>query len=869
MKKNQPLIVLACLIILLAMMFGIYNLSTNYLQGKLTKQINFQKKLLTPTELSTSSVESLGPLALHQFTKGWATFGQVFPPGVVKKAVQIGSLPTQTDVKTTWADGSVRFAVVSAYIPSDSEYELKSGETSLDTFNPKIPAALVKFTINGETWTAGLPQTLQDMWLNGSLVIEGRSNVAPIKADGTVHEFLRVIFDTRVYKDSAARIDVTVENLFDSIPSTQVNYDVEIIIDGKTVYSHQAVAHYYLTRWRQVFGANLTESFLIPDLSMAYMAKTLPKYLDMVSDKTEDVSGENCDILKECLLDPYMPNVGGRPEIAPYPDWTARYLHYRDQGKKTVILKQADSGGAWPIHLRDLDGSLLTIDERPNFWLDGRACSTGDCPAGWMTNGEGISGPLRPDNAHQPSIAYVPYLITGDRYYLDEITFWANYVLLVTYQDDWANCRNGAEGLLVCNQTRGFGWGLRNLTDAAVYAPDNDPRKVYLSNKVKNNLAWADNYALTHDQETPPPQLGTSFESKRWSWEDEYLYIAPWEHNYLAWALDHAHEQGFSGGEKLRDRIVEFQMRLFTSDKDGYPQAYGAPYQLNIGLKEDGYYKTISEVFNISYSNGDTPPTQMTGYYGVDARLMTMIAMKLGLPHAEETYNYVHKEITDVTQNKYQNDLAVRAGWAIEPPSEVDTGQSNQLPTVTLTANQSEGTVPLKVTFIAEASDPDGSIINYSFDFDGDGTYDLTSDLQSQTKIYQKPGQYLARVTVKDNLEGLAYSEKTITVSKKEKLVYKKNYAPAIIHPNQTSFTVKRGDLLKINIKTRDVNRDIVSISADGSPFQLGAKLKNDSIIWRPDIRDIGIHEIIIRATDGQAITEKLIKIEVADSIPD
>jgi hypothetical protein len=37
------------------------------------------------------------------------------------------------------------------------------------------------------------------------------------------------------------------------------------------------------------------------------------------------------------------------------------------------------------------------------------------------------TGPLAPDDEHQPSLALVPYLLTGDRYYADEMAFWANY----------------------------------------------------------------------------------------------------------------------------------------------------------------------------------------------------------------------------------------------------------------------------------------------------------------------------------------------------------------------------------------------------------------------------------------------------------
>ena len=89
------------------------------------------------------------------------------------------------------------------------------------------------------------------------------------------------------------------------------------------------------------------------------------------------------------------------------------------------------------------------------------------------TPGPGQS-PLIPDNAHQPSLAYVPYLLTGDRYYAEEMAFWANYGMLRTYPGDGVRT---SRGILENGEVRAFGWALRNLADAAAYYPDASPVK--------------------------------------------------------------------------------------------------------------------------------------------------------------------------------------------------------------------------------------------------------------------------------------------------------------------------------------------------------------------------------------------------------
>src|SRR5207237_9486465 len=90
--------------------------------------------------------------------------------------------------------------------------------------------------------------------------------------------------------------------------------------------------------------------------------------------------------------------------------------------------------------------------------------------SGSTTPGPGQS-PLIPDNAHQPSIAYVPYLLTGDRYYADEMAFWADYGMLRTYPADGVRSDTG---ILEHNEVRGYGWSLGNITDAATYLPESD-----------------------------------------------------------------------------------------------------------------------------------------------------------------------------------------------------------------------------------------------------------------------------------------------------------------------------------------------------------------------------------------------------------
>ena len=86
---------------------------------------------------------------------------------------------------------------------------------------------------------------------------------------------------------------------------------------------------------------------------------------------------------------------------------------------------------------------------------------------------------------------------------------------------------------------------------------------------------------------------------------------------------------------------------------------------------------------------------------------------------------------------------------------------ANQSPQVTITASATSGLAPVSISLTANASDSDGSIATYFWDF-GDGQ---TSTVATTSHVYQTPGTFIARVTVTDNLGATATASVTINVS--------------------------------------------------------------------------------------------------------
>ena len=89
----------------------------------------------------------------------------------------------------------------------------------------------------------------------------------------------------------------------------------------------------------------------------------------------------------------------------------------------------------------------------------------------------------------------------------------------------------------------------------------------------------------------------------------------------------------------------------------------------------------------------------------------------------------------------------------------VDNGSGQNLPPQVVAAAQpSSGEAPLTVNFSAQASDPDGQVVAFHWQF-GDGQED---DRAECTHSYQQPGSYVARLEVTDD-DGATASD-TVTV---------------------------------------------------------------------------------------------------------
>jgi all-beta uncharacterized protein len=620
--------------------------------------------------------QTSGTIATVGLTAGWATFGEALSPGEATGTLQIGSLPTQTDVKNRWPDGSIKFAILSANVPSAGSYAVTASAAAGGSFAPVVPAASVTLTIGGVAYVASLPPTPgSDVWLAGPLAQEWRSVVTPL-AGATPHPFLRVIFDTRVFNDGKARVSFTVENVLNQTGATTTTYDVAVAANGQTLFTHASVQHYYLTRWRKAFDLHAPAATVTPDLAPFNRSRAIPPFNAVVAlDPRVDAIGANFDILQSGALDPVMGAHGGRAELGPLPDWTARYLVKKNVTQGQFVMANGDLAGSWPIHVREPENAvpaglgsehLMSVDQEPGVWLFAGGTGIKGSPMPMPEYGSGVPGPgqspLGPSNAHVPDLAFVPYLLTGDRYYADEMAFWANHGMLATNG-------HGAQGLLTGNEVRGLGWVLRNMAEAAAYYPDASPVKAYLAQKVVNNLNWLD--TLARNLKTASNPLWIVYAWTKYDRPEGPQYFTHWENNYAAYGIDRAVKLGFAADNAYRDAVNDLQLKFFTSEPD-YPRLEGAPYAIPYGTLNGTsvtFFTTMAQFAPGAIANH----RDFAGYYGPEARLAIIEARERGGTDAQAAYDYLWPFIGTGTSYCPTNGttsepfLACRAGFALDP----------------------------------------------------------------------------------------------------------------------------------------------------------------------------------------------------------
>ncbi|WP_423821982.1 hypothetical protein V5738_16855 [Salinisphaera sp. SPP-AMP-43] len=661
------------------------------------------------------------------------TYGQVFKKGDYLPEKQLYySTPSnpsnqgvQADIKSYYDDGSVKHAILSFQldkVPAQGDLPIKlftNGNVPEDSQVAPISISRLlssgfdaKLTIqhDGHALTQNARELLQTIvdrggcdavadkicktWLSGARtsewIIGGRMQGAQSDPDNQLGAYFHIrahaSYSGRV---TNARVDTVVENDFTyGKTAGNLTYNATINV-GESHFEAQDLTHYNHARWHKVLWWGSDPSLYVqPDMQYVQATKAIPKYADVKPEQAYlDGLAASYPLMTNGAQTKYMGDVGAQDGIGPLPRWTSTYAVSGDPRAFDHMLANDNAVGSYGFHFRDAKtGSPIKITDYPYITVVARRdqswspqtreqlytdCST-DCDS-----------PYSFELAHHPSIGFLPYLVTGDYYYLEELQFAASYIELSANPGyrDYANGRLRR----AAQQVRQQAWSLRTLAQAAYATPDADPMHSYFTGLLANIAADYDSHYLQNQDEHPLHILDdyTNYTVQGEAWTG----VAPWQEDFFAWATSYATDLGFSEFEPFAQWLLEFQVGRMTNwiDKpdSGFCWLKAGVYKLQIRpTRGADYFSTLDEAYKAtmpqmvgfdcdsqSYRNhlNDRPQAnEMTGYpdspAGYPSNLQPALAASVdrGLDKSQKAWELFDTRAVQPRYNNYSN-------WAIIP----------------------------------------------------------------------------------------------------------------------------------------------------------------------------------------------------------
>ncbi|MDB5368158.1 MAG: hypothetical protein JWM77_4085 [Rhodospirillales bacterium] len=337
-------------------------------------------------------------------------------------------------------------------------------------------------------------------------------------------------------------------------------------------------------------------------------------------------------------LTPYMATTGDRPDIGPLTEAQAAWVGSGDSGALQTLLAQAEAAGTVPWHFRDeRTGAPIDLAAYPEASIH---------PNGGKPNIAIADKTLfTPDKAHQPALSFLPYAITGDPYFLEELQFQATFNDLI----------DPPGYKMKVGQVRSSAWSLRTLAQAATMTPDNvpswlRPKAAWSSmlNEVRNSFRTR----FVEGRDIPQTVFRTTqteFDDRGGGPVPPGTQIAPWQEDFQLLAL---------GWLALLDRdgwLPIFRWKAGqtiarTNGRSGWNRAVATPGTLMLRANKDApWCANWAEAWALNQRVQNLPPPS-DEWVGLltpltFTRAALAMAMQLGVDEARASYAWADDQL--------------------------------------------------------------------------------------------------------------------------------------------------------------------------------------------------------------------------------
>lgn len=619
-----------------------------------------------------------------------AVFGQVFRRGDVPRDAALfarpsgggRALPVQLDVKTRHDDGSVRYAVVSLVTPTLRAGEWAPVMLAHGNAEPARPIDLAA-ALNGRSavleiapssggapWRVDLIKLAQAqaaspaagaMWQEGALASQIRVTL-PVPAEAVGGAATpRLVVDLALRSDATLWAAIWIRNdLAMQRSGGAAVYALRLGLDGREALRtgpFRQAQYQGFGRTRAVGRGGTAAPVIGVHHDVAYLAETgaVPNF-DIAAGVDERLLGRLAQGMSapawDTPLSPrgftqYMGTTGGRGDIGTVTLWQAAWLISADPRAAAYAMGQAEAGGSIPWHFWDpARNSWLDLADHPKLWTDQRGNPTLTQPmprdTGWTV-----------ELAHHPAPSAVPYVLTGERWLLDNLQGQAAGVILSTYPAS----RQDGRGLVANRgQVRGQAWSLRDVDNAAWLSPDGTPEAAYFRRIADNNWSflassiseWTDKQGAPHGW-VPGTNGGAGL-------------IAPWQQDYFAMMSATAAMRGNARAAAFLRWQSNFLIGRFVNEANGFRPTLGAGYQLAVSDSQSTLplqgtvFRTWAEMDRRSEERRILPPKPW-GSVGYNAGALAVLAELynvLGDERASDLFVALSRQMQGTSLADYQ-----------------------------------------------------------------------------------------------------------------------------------------------------------------------------------------------------------------------
>lgn len=613
--------------------------------------INPSAGTLTALTLTSANGGTLLPFA----------FGQAFKQGDIPsgKTVVADLANCQWTTKATWPDGSVKHGVIAgrATLTANTPLavHLSAGTASSGTNIAESdlialsPQASVQCGAFGTVTLSSLLGSPVKTFISGPQMSEFHY-LGQVGTDA----HLRVYFHVRLWAGGAMEITTVVENGFLLVAGpTLKGYVPQVIINGTSRYTNSGATlnQEHHCRWALIHWYG-TDPQITPKHDTAYLmaTKLVPNYgwLAPSAAKLNGYAGRTfvpMDPDNTDLPVTGMGSAGYSQWIGLLPEWDVLYLTSGGDARLyQAVLVNAFRGGRYSTHFRDsVTGRPFKFADHPNVWLSSGDPNSVPTPTGGQT----YIWQDENSQAHQPSIGFFAYLLSGRYFCLEEMQFWltanmanSNYVYRFGVKCIWGG------------QVREVAWDLRTQAQVCALTPDEDSA---LRTDWATSLGWNFSYKVsqfitgTVSSGTFVNNLGCvglysanglttdAYSPGNGIWDD-----ALWEQHFVTQAIGYAWdlEPNLSSADRIshqqiRDFAYQNAVGVLGDLNTGWPWRSAAQYQIGWGTPEhlpptwyadwkSAYtantaeygYAALDGANTLLGAGGADPASMATGYWG-------------------------------------------------------------------------------------------------------------------------------------------------------------------------------------------------------------------------------------------------------------